>query len=42
MTNPEQHETDSESEDGQPLEVPPAAPAYGTPPPEGIPDAEHD
>ncbi|BDX34326.1 hypothetical protein TUM20985_48730 [Mycobacterium antarcticum] len=41
MTNPQPDDTDSTEAD--PLEVlPPASPAYATPPPGGIPDADDD
>jgi hypothetical protein len=39
MTTPESNSPD---EKGDPPEVPPAAPAYATPPPEGVPDADND
>lgn len=38
MTQPDQDDTNSD--DGTPTGVPPANPAYATPPPEGIPDAD--
>ena len=38
MTQPDQDDTNSA--DVTPGEVPPANPAYATPPPGGIPDAE--
>lgn len=42
MTTPNHDDTDSER-DGLPgTEVPPANPAYATPPPEGLPDADND
>lgn len=40
-TQPDQDDTASE-DDGMPTEVPSASPAYATPPPEGIPDADDD
>lgn len=39
MTQPDQDDGNS---DGTPEEVPPANPAYATPPPGGIPDADDD
>jgi hypothetical protein len=39
MTQPDQDDTDP---DAMPGEVPPANPAYATPPPGGIPDADDD
>ena len=39
MTTPEPEAT--ESDDQRSDEVPPTSPAYSTPPPEGLPDAEH-
>lgn len=39
MTQPDPDDTDS---DDMPGEVPPANPAYATPPPGGIPDADDD
>ena len=39
MTTPEPD--DRQSEDPQDEAVPPASPAYSTPPPEGLPDADH-
>jgi hypothetical protein len=41
MTTPEPDEGAAEDQADQ-QEVPPAAPAYSTPPPDGVPDAEHD
>jgi hypothetical protein len=41
MTQPDQDDTDSDDA-GMPGEVPPANPAYATPPPGGIPDADDD
>jgi hypothetical protein len=38
MTAPEPDET--RSDDQNEVEVPPASPAYATPPPEGPPDAD--
>jgi hypothetical protein len=40
MTTPDQDNTDAERDDSPQTDVPPAAPAYATPPPEGLPDAE--
>ncbi|WP_272952189.1 hypothetical protein [Mycolicibacterium hodleri] len=40
MTQPDQDDTNSD--DGTPGDVPPANPAYATPPPGGIPDADDD
>lgn len=39
MTQPDQDDTTS-GDDGTPGDIPPANPAYATPPPEGIPDAD--
>jgi hypothetical protein len=38
--DPEATEPDDQKSDDQPA-VPPVSPAYSTPPPEGLPDAEH-
>lgn len=38
MTSPEPDESDQQHQDDN--DVPPANPAYATPPPEGLPDAE--
>lgn len=40
MTSPEP--TDQDPEPNGETEVPPANPAYSTPPPEGLPDADDD
>jgi hypothetical protein len=40
MTSPEQNDSDSQQDD-QGSGVPTANPAYATPPPEGIPDADN-
>ena len=39
MTAPESD--GNEPDDQQETEVPPVSPAYSTPPPEGLPDADH-
>jgi hypothetical protein len=39
MTTPEPDNTNSQ-EDSTEAEAPPVSPAYSTPPPEGLPDAE--
>lgn len=39
MTSPEPTDRQSEESTGE-TEVPPANPAYATPPPEGLPDAD--
>jgi hypothetical protein len=41
MTTPNQNDPGAEPDDSSPTEVPPAAPAYATPPPEGLPDADN-
>lgn len=40
MTTPEPTPHDAEEDNDTDSLVPPAAPAYSTPPPDGIPDAE--
>lgn len=40
MSTPEPALHDAEDDNDTETAVPPAAPAYATPPPEGIPDAE--
>jgi hypothetical protein len=40
MTSPNQDNTGSENEDWSETTVPPANPAYATPPPDGLPDAD--
>ena len=46
MTDPEREETDSgsasDTDDGPSDGVPPVAPAYSTPPTDGLPDADDD
>ncbi|CAN5768720.1 hypothetical protein BH10ACT9_BH10ACT9_03080 [soil metagenome] len=42
MTTPETNDPGSPDQDSLEHEVPPANPAYSTPPPEGLPDAEND
>jgi hypothetical protein len=41
MTSPESNDAGNEH-DSQSDQVPPASPAYATPPPEGLPDADND
>ena len=41
MTSPESNDA-GEEDDSQSHHVPPANPAYATPPPEGLPDADND
>ncbi|MDT5007853.1 MAG: hypothetical protein QOJ24_5029 [Mycobacterium sp.] len=41
MTSPESNDEGNE-DDSQSHQVPPANPAYATPPPEGLPDADND
>jgi hypothetical protein len=42
MTSPDpnQEQEQEQEQDSSALEVPPANPAYSTPPPEGLPDAD--
>jgi hypothetical protein len=40
MTTPESTPDDARSDTPDETDVPPVAPAYSTPPPEGLPDAE--
>jgi hypothetical protein len=41
VTSPESNDA-GEEDDSQSHHVPPANPAYATPPPEGLPDADND
>ncbi|WP_263996138.1 hypothetical protein [Mycobacterium yunnanensis] len=41
-TRPDQDDDATGADGGAPPEVPPATPAYATPPPGGIPDADDD
>jgi hypothetical protein len=40
MTSPEHQPADDQQD--APQQVPPTSPAYSTPPPEGLPDADND
>lgn len=40
MTTPDQNTPDAERDDWRETDVPPAAPANATPPPDGLPDAD--
>jgi hypothetical protein len=40
MTAPEPETTDDDQQSDDQSEVPPVSPAYATPPPEGLPDAD--
>ena len=40
MSSPEQPSDDAKQDDGAKQGIPPTAPAYSTPPPEGLPSAD--